>query len=282
MRSTSLRILRLACFALLGLWVFAWLTTSKGEPPAWLARIFAAASNAGDLKQHRVDAALAALWSILPFALLVAIGALKTTIPKAEKRDEEDWARRQKEHEIADATQRDDKLAREAAAAAERSRRTGEVRASAINIARSQYTQYVDIDALEELGWHDAAYEASREDFREGTDDPISLLLDPPELVIKYRAQGETRDDELRLYLRERVERLESHPQFVEYHGRVMAHRAERERAASLDRQQLAEQRKREQAEAEAAIQKGLAEQADEQERNQRLAQQKVVRLDAR
>jgi hypothetical protein len=129
-----------------------------------------------------------------------------------------------------------------------------EERKQVVDKARSTYPDYIDEDALEELGWRHEKFPY---------DDPIASFLDPPELVIKY-SHFDTEDAELRLYLRERVNRLEGHEKVEAYRDCVSEHRKERAKELQEEREHRAEEQQR----------------RTRQEAAERLKQQKIVKLD--
>jgi hypothetical protein len=84
-------------------------------------------------------------------------------------------------------------------------------------------------------------------------------------VVLKYRVEGDEKDSTVRLYERERVERLEQADPEVIY--RLSSTRARRE--------QLEQQRRQEE-------ERARREEEERRELEKRLARQKVVRIDER
>ncbi len=253
MSGPSLRLLRILCFAALGAYlVAAW----KGvDISSYLAQ-----ATTDPVLQRRLEAFVGVARLFLPFALVIAVVAIKDLLPAADERDREREERRYHERE-----------AYEREKAAVRYARKAEAKARALASARQSYPAYIDADALEELGWRD-------EEMTE--DDPISKFLNPPELVVRYRAKGERQDDELRLYLKERVSRVEVNAEVADYRKSAMGLRARRERETQADYERDAEYRRQEEADAKAKAERLRTEQEQERERKERLANQRVVHLD--
>src|SRR6516164_7300057 len=86
-----------------------------------------------------------------------------------------------------------------AAGALELSERRKVEHSKALAIARAEYPEHVDEDELGERGWWE-------EDDKE---EIIEAHLAPPELLLKYRVAGDDHDSVVRLYERERVDRME-------------------------------------------------------------------------
>ena len=96
------------------------------------------------------------------------------------------------------------------------------------------------------------------------------MILDPPEVVLKYNAEGDDEEWSLRLYAAERVKlEEETNPDVRVVRRSVIARREERARAVAEEQEQA--RLKAEAPEAEEEIKKELAE---------RLARQKVIRIE--
>jgi hypothetical protein len=291
MTPPSLRLWRLVCIGLLGVYLWFWLIAPRdlglSHEIAPYSEHIAEIIGLTELQQRRIAVALLALSALLsallPFILPGVIGALTKAIRAADAKEAEEWPRREQERAIAEERKRaeeaarqweKDRPAREAAEA--RAVRWAEARKRAASTARTQYPQYVDIDELEQRAWWDEGYVSTTN----CETDLIETFLDPPEVVLKYRVAGEPEDGELPLYLRERVQRLETHEQVIAYRNALLAFRAECARRAAIEEQE----RGRERAEAELALQKRRAEEAAaeaiEREREERLQQQKIVRIE--
>jgi len=238
------------------------------------------------LQQQRIAVGIAALSAFVPLAALALVGVIRSltkAIRAADAKEAEEWPRREQERAIAEERQRTeeaarqwekDRPAREAAEA--RAVRWAQARKRATSTARTQYPLYVDIDELEQRAWWDEGYVSTTN----CETDLIATFLDPPEVVLKYRVAGEPEVGELPLYLRERVQRWETHEQVIAFRNAVLAFRAECARRTAIEEQE----RGRERAAAELALQKRRTEQvaaeAIERERRERLQQQKIVRID--
>src|SRR5262249_45120947 len=86
----------------------------------------------------------------------------------------------------------------------------------ALAIARAEYPQFVDEDELGERGWWE---EGDKEEI-------IQAHLDPPDLLLKYHVLGDDQDSVVRLYERERVDRMErTSSAVIQQRGLVRARR---------------------------------------------------------
>jgi hypothetical protein len=225
MTASSLRLWRLVCIALLGGGL--WFRFIAPDQASWFIQHVGGMISSSDSQQRRISLALAIL-ALIPFATLPLAGAiwfLTKAIRAADAREAEEWPQREREREIAQERMRaeeaarrweEEKPARQAAEA--RALRWAEARKRAISTARTQYPEYVDIDELEQRAWWDESYDETTETTL------LATCLDPAEVVLKYGVPGEREDAELRLYLRERVERLETNEQVIAYRKAVLAH----------------------------------------------------------
>lgn len=147
------------------------------------------------------------------------------------------------------------------AAAAERQERQQSAREKAVTIARADYPQHIDFDALGERGWWDDDYGSEM----------ITAYLDPPEVVLQYTVPGSEDDAEIRLYARERVLAAETDDE-VRDHIKEVLH----------DREQSAAAKRRAEEEARMEAEEAAAEEEEKREQERRLAEQKVIRIDDR
>jgi hypothetical protein len=289
MTPLSLRLWRLACVALLAGCLWFWLIVPRHHASRQqIARLTQHPIEIGstERQQRRIAVGIAALSALVPLAALALVGVIRSltkAIRAADLKEAEEWPQREQERAIAEERQRAEEAARQwekerpAREAAEaRAVRWAEARKRATSTARTQYPQYVDIDELEQRAWWDEGYISTTN----CQTDLIAAFLDPPEVVLKYRVAGEPEDGELPLYLRERMQRLETHEQVIAYRDAVLAFRAECARLAAIEEQE----RGRERAADELALQKRRAEEATaeaiERERKERLQHQKIVRID--
>jgi hypothetical protein len=224
----DLQLARLACVVL----VIAILIAAFGDSANW----------------WRIEKTIASLWWVGALAFVLLYIFLGDRMPDALERQRAAYARQQKE-----------KRQRDSDAAIERERLRQAARDKAIAIARADYPDHFDSDALEDRGWRDDADNV----------DMIAEHLDPPEIVLKYEvAEAE---EEIRLYDRARVVAAEENPD-VEDHIRTVL----------SDREYAAEARRKEEEQARLDAKEAAAEEEEKREQEHRLAQQKIIRIDDR
>lgn len=189
--------------------------------------------------------------AVRPDTLFLAIVIIKDKLPEAHRRAQAErnaWNEQERK--------------KAAAAAVALSQRRETARAKAVAIARADYPQHIDEEALAERGWRG----------EEDNFDIIGRYLDPPEVVLKYTVLGDDDEMALRLYDRERAESVQAIDPEVIDHIRTVLRTREHAAAAKL----------REEEEARLEAEEAAAEEEEKSEAQRRLAQQKIIRIDDR